>query len=61
MFKTKRDKIRVGLDFDVNGTVVKVNRKDLKLKSNANKIRSYYGQMGVLLVNFLVLGLLGFW
>ncbi|KAL3612602.1 hypothetical protein D5086_003622 [Populus alba] len=61
MFKTKRDKIRVGLDFEVNGTVFKVNRKDLKLKSNANKIRSYYWQMGVFLVNFLVLGLLGFW
>ncbi|XP_061975019.1 protein NDR1-like [Populus nigra] len=61
MFKTKRDKIRVGLNFDVNGTVIKVNPKDLKLKSNANKIRSYYGQMGVFLFNFLVLGLLGFW
>ena len=61
MFKTKRDTIRVGLNFEVNGTVIKVNPKDLKLKSNANKIRSYYGQMGVFLVNFLVLGLLGFW
>ncbi|KAF9666935.1 hypothetical protein SADUNF_Sadunf16G0280400 [Salix dunnii] len=54
MFKTKRDKIKVGVNIEVNGTVAKVNRKDLKLKSNANKIRSYYGQMGVLLVEFLV-------
>ncbi|KAJ6670177.1 hypothetical protein OIU85_009362 [Salix viminalis] len=61
MFKTKRDKIKVGVNFEVNGTAIKVSRKDLKLKSTANKIRSYYGQMGVLLVEFLVSGLLSFW
>ena len=61
MFKTKRDKIKVGVNIEVNGTAIKVSRKDLKLKSNANKIRSYYGQMGAFLVEFLVSGLLSFW
>ncbi|CAK7338362.1 unnamed protein product [Dovyalis caffra] len=47
MFKTKRHKIRVGADVEVNGTIAKVNTKDLKLKSNADKIRSYCGQMAL--------------
>ncbi|KAG5235648.1 NON RACE-SPECIFIC DISEASE RESISTANCE family protein [Salix suchowensis] len=41
MFKTKRHKIRVGASVEVNGTISKVYPKDIKLKSNADKIRSY--------------------
>jgi len=61
MFKTKRHKIRVGANVEVNGTITKVNHKDIKLKSNADKIRSYCGQMGFFFANLLVLGLLIFW
>ncbi|KAG6756568.1 hypothetical protein POTOM_039999 [Populus tomentosa] len=55
MFKTKRHTIRVGANVDVNGTLIKVNHKDIKLKSNAHKIRSYCGQMGFFFANLLVL------
>ncbi|KAL3576790.1 hypothetical protein D5086_022073 [Populus alba] len=55
MFKTKRHTIRVGANVDVNGTLFKVNHKDIKLKSNADKIRSYCGQMGFFFANLLVL------
>ncbi|KAJ6770554.1 LATE EMBRYOGENESIS ABUNDANT (LEA) HYDROXYPROLINE-RICH GLYCOPROTEIN FAMILY-RELATED [Salix purpurea] len=60
MFKTKRHRIRVGARFEVNGTISKVYPKDIKLKSNADKIRSYCGKMKVFFTNFLVLGLLIF-
>ncbi|KAL9383171.1 hypothetical protein Peur_023494 [Populus x canadensis] len=60
MFKTKRHKIRVGANVQVNGTIIKVDHKDIKLKSNADKIRSYCGQMGFFFANLLVLGLLIF-
>uniref|UniRef100_A0A6N2MP82 Late embryogenesis abundant protein LEA-2 subgroup domain-containing protein n=1 Tax=Salix viminalis TaxID=40686 RepID=A0A6N2MP82_SALVM len=60
MFKTKRNKIRVGASVEVNGTISKVYPKDIKLKSNADKIRSYCGKLGVFFANFLVLGLLIF-
>ncbi|KAF9672950.1 hypothetical protein SADUNF_Sadunf11G0097600 [Salix dunnii] len=61
MFKTKRHKIRVGAQFAVNGTIIKVYPKDIKLKSNADKIRSYCGKMGVFFANFLVLDDARFW
>jgi hypothetical protein len=60
MFKTKRYKIRVEANVEVIATIIKVNHKDIKLKSNADKIRSYCGQMGFFFANLLVLGLLIF-
>lgn len=45
---------------EVIATIIKVNHKDIKLKSNADKIRSYCGQMGFFFANLLVLGLLIF-
>lgn len=41
-WKTKRHKIAVGADVEVNGNGTKVNKKNIKLTSSASKNVSYY-------------------
>lgn len=57
---TKRHKLRVGADVEVNASGTKVNKKEIRLSAADQQLASYSGQLWVLL-NFLVLILLNPW
>ncbi|XP_065864581.1 protein NDR1-like [Euphorbia lathyris] len=53
---TKRYRIMVGADFNISNQIN--HKKGIKLSSNGFRIFSYFGQVGVVLINFLVFGLI---
>lgn len=57
---TKRHRLRVGADVEVNASGTKVNKKEIKLSAADQQLASYSGQLWVLL-NFLVFILLNPW
>ncbi|PRQ31640.1 putative Late embryogenesis abundant protein, LEA-14 [Rosa chinensis] len=59
-WRTKRHKLKVGADVEVNASGTKVNKKDVKLSAADHQLASYSGQLWVLL-NFLVFILLNPW
>lgn len=54
-WKTKRHKIVVGADVEVDGNGTKVNKKNIKLNSSASKNVSYFYFCVGMLLNFFVL------
>uniref|UniRef100_A0A2P2MZ88 Uncharacterized protein MANES_03G123200 n=1 Tax=Rhizophora mucronata TaxID=61149 RepID=A0A2P2MZ88_RHIMU len=61
LWKTKRHTIKVGADVHVNNQGTQDPKKGVKLKSNAAKIGSWSGKMGLLMFNFSALILLSLW
>ncbi|XP_062018206.1 protein NDR1-like [Rosa rugosa] len=59
-WRTKRHRLMVGADVEVNASGTKVNKKDVKLSAADHQLASYSGQLWVLL-NFLVFILLNPW
>lgn len=59
-WRTKRHRLMVGADVEVNASGTKVNKKDIKLSAADHQLAAYSGQLWVLL-NFLVFILLNPW